>query len=45
MPTAQGAKDGQRDTLHDNNVTQFMVKHYSYINAIFGYLIEWLTGL
>jgi len=34
---AQSAKDGQQDimhiTLHDNNVTQFIVKHSSYINA------------
>jgi len=27
-------------TLHDNNVTQFTVKHSSYISATTGYLIE-----
>jgi len=27
-------------TLHDNNVTQFTVKHSNYINASTGYLIE-----
>jgi len=43
---AQSVKDGQRDTmhinlfLHDNNVTQFTVKHCSYINATTDYLIE-----
>jgi len=26
--------------LHDNNVTQFAVKHYSYTNATTGYLID-----
>jgi len=32
-------------TSHDNNVTQFTVKHSSYINATTGYLIERLTSL
>jgi len=32
-------------TLHDNNVTQFTVKHSSYTNATTSYLIVWLKYL
>jgi len=32
-------------TLHDNNVTQFTVKHSSYSNATTSYLIVLLIGL
>jgi len=46
---AQSAKDGQRDnayylTLHDNNVTQFAVKHSSYTNATTSYQINGLLA-
>jgi len=32
-------------TLHNNNVTQFTLKHSSYISTTTGYLIVWLTCL
>jgi len=35
---AQSTNDGL--TLHDNNVTQFTIKHFSYISATIGYLVE-----
>jgi len=32
------------NTLHNNNVTQYTVKHFTYITATTGYLIERLTN-